>query len=251
MEGVLSCSSPARQRSPPTTQPHDAACGHHERAPYTPDTLRSAYHARDVDAWLMQHMAGAPFDLFLSHDWPRGVEHCGDLPALLRRKPHFADDVAARRLGSPALAQLLQHLRPAYWVAAHLHVQYAALVPHAPPAPPTRFLALDKPLPGRGWMQLLTLPRTGSLELALDGQWAAVLAARLSAVDYYSAHPVPLPPVVTVAPRAPVPLPPTLLGTDQTAHVLAAVGAGAEDDHGGGVKRSRADPNAIDVDDEL
>ena len=96
-------------------------------------------------------------------------------------------------LGSPPAEQILHELQPSHWFSAHLHVKYAALVPHttqhqnqqgrgqnqqgqgqkrksptrgSSPPPPglgnqgkvegkfTRFLALDKCLPRRGFLQV-------------------------------------------------------------------------------------------------
>ena len=36
-------------------------------------------------------------DVFLSHDWPQGVEHCGDLNQLLSAKSFLRDDVKKKR----------------------------------------------------------------------------------------------------------------------------------------------------------
>ena len=69
-------------------------------------------------------------------------------------------------LGSPPGAQLLQLLQPRFWFSAHMHVKFAAVVTHgttapgddasAPAAAPrtTRFLALDKCLPRRDYLQV-------------------------------------------------------------------------------------------------
>ncbi|TFY67350.1 hypothetical protein EVJ58_g1673 [Rhodofomes roseus] len=72
--------------------------------------------------------------VFLSHDWPQGIEHHGDLRYLLRRKPHFRDDVKKGILGSPPLMDLLHTLKPDWWFAAHLHCRFEARVMHGPPA---------------------------------------------------------------------------------------------------------------------
>ena len=72
----------------------------------------------------------SPPTIFLSHDWPQGIEHHGDLRGLLRRKPYFRDDVNRGVLGSPPLMGLLQTLRPRWWFAAHLHCRFEAEVVH-------------------------------------------------------------------------------------------------------------------------
>lgn len=92
-------------------------------------------------------------------------------------------------LGSPPGQQILHELQPSHWFSAHLHVKFAALVAHSHqqhgqqqqgqgrgqkrkspsrgPSPPpglgqgqkdkdkfTKFLALDKCLPRRGFLQV-------------------------------------------------------------------------------------------------
>lgn len=123
-------------------------------------------------------------DIMLSHDWPRGIEHCGDLQHLLRIKPYFERDVSethqrdsirkrlltddqinTKSLGNPASAMIMHQLQPKWWFSAHLHVYYKAIVDHNAKLTPeqvlssgskdvnepagqgvTKFLALDKPL---------------------------------------------------------------------------------------------------------
>jgi lariat debranching enzyme len=138
--------------------------GHFERAPFTEDSMRSVYHVRELEVFRMAHlgetrsMQPRKMDMFLSHDWPADVWNHGDAQGLLRKKKFLADDMKQGRLGSPPLRSLLQELHPGYWFAAHLHVKFSALVPHYPQprggdaageVTYTKFLALDKVLPGR------------------------------------------------------------------------------------------------------
>jgi hypothetical protein len=110
-------------------------------------------------------------------------------------------------LGSPPGEQILHELQPSHWFSAHLHVKYAALVAHSHqqdnqqrqgqgrgqkrkspsrgPSPPpgfgqgrkgrdkfTKFLALDKCLPRRGFLQV-GFANLGGLGLLQYSQLAA------------------------------------------------------------------------------
>ena len=116
----------------------------------------------------------------MSHDWPTIVTKHGDVNTLLKKKPFFKGEVpyifkiikvAQNVLGSPYLSNLMQKIKPAHWFSAHLHVGYSALIPHKtgsenkkqklegnPENVPssdikkTKFLALDKCLPGRDFL---------------------------------------------------------------------------------------------------
>lgn len=110
--------------------------GHWEQTPFDKGSLRSVYHIREFDTARLLQLANSPaqgtrsVDVFMSHDWPQGIEHEGDLEALLRAKPFFKDDIRTGQLGSPPLRAILRALRPSFWFAAHLHVKFAALVHH-------------------------------------------------------------------------------------------------------------------------
>ncbi|KAH8270000.1 hypothetical protein KR018_002128 [Drosophila ironensis] len=189
---------------------HDFLRGHHEYPPYTEATCRSVYHVRQLEVFRLKQLSGK-IDIFLSHDWPTGIYEYGDKAQLLRKKPYFAADMESGQLGSRPLEELLKALQPGYWFAAHLHCKFAALVPHNPcqkrpkdgealsssssededeadketsppapakPVPVTKFLALDKCLPRRAFLQVVDIPSEpieGAPRLEYDAEWLAIL----------------------------------------------------------------------------
>ncbi|PNF18202.1 Lariat debranching enzyme [Cryptotermes secundus] len=160
---------------------HDYLKGHFEKPPYTEDTKRSVYHVRNVETFRLKQVQ-QPVDIFLSHDWPRGIYNFGNVNQLLRFKPFFTDEVKCNSLGSRPCEELLYHLKPTYWFAAHLHVKFAALVPHSSNNEEdnqqmTKFLALDKCLPRRKFLQIVDIPHdpSKSIELEYDLEWLTIL----------------------------------------------------------------------------
>ncbi|KAL6485254.1 hypothetical protein MHYP_G00072990 [Metynnis hypsauchen] len=161
---------------------HDYRKGHYEFPPYNPETLRSVYHVRNSDVFKLKQIR-MPMDVFMTHDWPRGIYHYGSTDELLRKKRFLREEVESSTLGSPAAADLLKHLQPSYWFSAHLHVKFAALMQHeakgnASPKT-TKFLSLDKCLPYRDFLQIVEVAdRPGSSEqLEYDPEWLAILKA--------------------------------------------------------------------------
>jgi lariat debranching enzyme len=176
---------------------------HYETCPYTPSTLRSVYHIREIDVFRLSLLSVPSGDLqadsgtkgtksrrldtFMSHDWPQGIALYGDVQQLVRKKSFLKSEIGDGSLGSPPAAYLLHLLQPEHWFSAHLHVKYAAVVRHgnskaeetaaavakdaAPYCPGksvveeekkvasksniTRFLSLDKAIPGRKFLQLV------------------------------------------------------------------------------------------------
>ncbi|MCI11544.1 lariat debranching enzyme-like, partial [Trifolium medium] len=83
--------------------------------------------------------------------------------------------IEEKRLGSKAAAQILEKLKPKYWFSAHLHCKFAALVQHGEGGPLTKFLALDKCLPGRDFLQIVEIEsEPGPYEIQYDEEWLAI-----------------------------------------------------------------------------
>lgn len=122
--------------------PRDYVRGYYERPPYDSKALRTVYHVRHFQvkklSYLRHSRIGRPLDIFVSHDWPRGVVPHGDKETLLRRKPFFRAEVERNELGSPACEELLSQLRPRRWFSAHLHVKFEAVIEHPPQTPATK-----------------------------------------------------------------------------------------------------------------
>ncbi|KDO35608.1 hypothetical protein SPRG_00452 [Saprolegnia parasitica CBS 223.65] len=167
-------------------KPHDFTFGHHEAFPYDQSTMRSIYHVREFQVYQLGHLkkSASPIDIMLSHDWPRGIERYGRTDVLLRKKSFLRDEIARGEFGSPPNEFLLHSLRPKHWFSGHMHVKFAAIVRHTDEAM-TKFLALDKCLPHRDFMQVTDIaPSTpftatdgGAVTLSMDKDWLAVLRA--------------------------------------------------------------------------
>ncbi|XP_048357886.1 lariat debranching enzyme [Sphaerodactylus townsendi] len=168
---------------------HDYKRGHFECPPYNQNTLRSVYHVRNIEVFKLKQLK-QPMDIFMSHDWPRGIYHYGNKNLLLKKKSFFQQEVEDNTLGSPAASELLQHLKPTYWFAAHLHVKFAAIMQHEAndseqEPKTTKFLALDKCLPHRDFLQIVEIKHdpSASDSLEYDPEWLGVLKATNNLVN--------------------------------------------------------------------
>ncbi|CDR94100.1 lariat-debranching enzyme, putative [Babesia bigemina] len=159
----------------------DYTRGFFEQQPYDEHSKKSAYHVREYDVKKLQ-LIEEPIDIFLSHDWPRGIEHFGDTADLMRRKPFLTPDIQDRNLGNPHAWELLAKLKPRFWFAAHLHVKFEANVKHD--FGNTYFLALDKPMPGRHYIEYLHVDPVQNIKhtndedvsICYDVEWLAIVA---------------------------------------------------------------------------
>ncbi|KAI8854142.1 lariat debranching enzyme, C-terminal domain-containing protein [Chytridium lagenaria] len=108
---------------------HHYELGFFERQPYNAQDCRSIYHVRKYNVYRLAQLR-SPIDIFLSHDWPRGIAHHGNLKRLLWSKQFLAGEINSNTLGSYPGEFLLKKLKPDYWFAAHLHVKFSAIYVH-------------------------------------------------------------------------------------------------------------------------
>ena len=176
---------------------HDFYKGHFEIPPFSENSMRSFYHTRNFEIFQLKQVR-RPLDVFMTHDWPNHITDFGDRKKLVRFKPYLHSDIEKGELGNPHTEDLMYLLKPDYWFAAHLHCKFAALVPHEQPEASkgselsdakrqkretsgkqqkfTKFLALNKCLPGNHFLQILTLPDAeGDKILSYDAEWLSIL----------------------------------------------------------------------------
>ena len=112
---------------------HSISACDHSQSPFTAPTatdgdVRNRSAAADGTSTLQ--LPPRTHTTFLSHDWPISIPNHGDTADLLRRKPFFKAEVKSNTLGSPPLLNLMKHIQPDHWFAAHLHVKFAAVYKH-------------------------------------------------------------------------------------------------------------------------
>uniref|UniRef100_A0A0N4ZNP2 DBR1 domain-containing protein n=1 Tax=Parastrongyloides trichosuri TaxID=131310 RepID=A0A0N4ZNP2_PARTI len=156
---------------------YDFNKGHFECVPFTYQTTISTYHVRSIDMFRLKQLEDSgKIDIMITHDWPTGITKYGNENELLRVKPYFREDIEKNKLGNPFTMELMKKLKPSYWFSAHMHCKFAALVPHDNDTV-TRFLALDKPIPGRQFLQFVSISNPDNNEkiLKYDETWLSIL----------------------------------------------------------------------------
>ncbi|XP_035221989.1 lariat debranching enzyme-like isoform X2 [Stegodyphus dumicola] len=151
--------------------------GHFECPPYEESSKKSVYHVRNIDVFRLKQIK-SPIDICISHDWPRTVYNYGNKEDILRWKPFFREEMENNKLGSQPAEELLYKLKPAYWFSAHLHCKFAAVIPHqnSEGTMYTKFLALDKCLPRRNYLQVLEIGnKSEAVDIKYDPEWLCIL----------------------------------------------------------------------------
>ncbi|KAK3845967.1 MAG: DBR1-domain-containing protein [Linnemannia gamsii] len=106
-------------------KPYDYEKGHYEMIPLNDSQKKSIYHIRHYDVYKMLQIRER-MDIFLSHDWPLGIERYGDTAKLIKMKGFFREEIEKNTLGSKAFESVLEQVRPRFWFSAHLHVKFFA-----------------------------------------------------------------------------------------------------------------------------
>ncbi|XP_017640481.1 lariat debranching enzyme-like isoform X2 [Gossypium arboreum] len=78
-------------------------------------------------------------------------------------------------LEASLLLSCLKNSKPSYWFSAHSHCKFTALVEHEEGGEVTKFLALDKCLPGLKFLQIVAIESDpGPCEVQYDEEWLAI-----------------------------------------------------------------------------
>jgi lariat debranching enzyme len=120
-------------------------------------------------------------------------------------------------LGSPALATVMESIKPTFWFAAHHHIQYSAVKNHiknpneilidledelesTPHSTQTQFLALDKCRPHQEYLKvrkdlkkIMEIETNETkVELSFDFEWLSILKATIPYLPLsYQSSPFP------------------------------------------------------------
>lgn len=177
--------------------------GHYECPPFDNDTVRSVYAMRNLEVFRLQQLKPLTIDIMLSHDWPQKIWEYGDrtkrfgkVEGLLRKKPDFKVDMDSGKLGNPPCWELLTKLKPKYWYSAHMHCRFEAKVFHEEKDVATEFVALDKCILGRHFLEFVdigdTVERnedgTAKLTMEYDPEWLTILSLTNKFLNCTTSH---------------------------------------------------------------
>lgn len=165
--------------------------GHFECPPYDDSTMRSVYSMRNLEIFRLLQLKPLTIDIMLSHDWPQKIWEHGDrtkrfghIEGLLKKKPDFKADMDSGKLGNPPCWDVLMTLKPKYWYSAHMHCRFEAKVFHQEENATTAFVALDKCILGRHFLEFMDIGEavernedgTAKITLEHDPEWLTILS---------------------------------------------------------------------------
>lgn len=158
-------------------KPYDYNRGHYEKIENMKgDDKVSIFHIREFDIAKL-NLIKEKVDIFLSHDWPLDVVDKMDFDKILKVKREWKEELQENQLGNPGIKYLLDTLRPKYWISAHMHFYYNRLITHTDKST-TRFIALDKIIPRRQWLDIIELEADKALEndnsIRFDPEWLSI-----------------------------------------------------------------------------
>jgi lariat debranching enzyme len=100
--------------------------------PIREDTKKNCYHVREIETFKLSLLdSQKTIDIFLGHDWPRGITKHGSAEEqgrLFKIKPFFKKDIQSGSFGSPALTFLMEKLKIDNVLVGHCHIQFNAKV---------------------------------------------------------------------------------------------------------------------------
>ncbi|KAK6589375.1 Dbr1p-like RNA lariat debranching enzyme [Cryptosporidium xiaoi] len=167
---------------------------YYEAEPYTEESKRSWYHIRQYEIQkilllkenilnLINSDTDRKVNIFISHDWPRGIEKYGNVKYLFKRKPYIKKDVQSNNFGTPGFLEIINNLRPNYWFSGHHHCFFDASIPFESSNITSEFRAMDKFKKFGSPVRYFDIPSNDDkVFIQFDIEWLSILRSTL--IDY-------------------------------------------------------------------
>ena len=107
------------------------------------------------------------------------------MESFYKEYPHARKYVENNEVGVAPYFELCKKLKPRNWFAGHMHVKLKSLFKHSNNEE-TSFLALDKPIEGRKFIDFLEFPcdENAKKELSFDVEWLSILKSTHSLYSF-------------------------------------------------------------------
>ena len=134
---------------------------------------KSIFHLREFEIAKISHIKNK-IDIFMTHDWPTNLVNKKDINEVLKKKPHFKEDIMNGTLGSFPGEFILQFLKPNYFICGHMHFYYTNKIND------TQIYAFDKCLNNRHYFDLIEIKQSiNSIDkednnIYIDPEWMAI-----------------------------------------------------------------------------